>query len=328
MRGLLALAVVPLLVVATACSGDSSDADASSTTSTDTVSAATGQIDDIHVTLPKNGPPTATFPKPFSVDSTQVKVLDPGDGPKVVNGATVLTDLVAYNGTTADMFDNSYATGTPETFGLVDQQMLPGIISGLVGQDVGSTVLLVVPAAEAFGSQGNQQYGIAPTDTIIFVMTLHQVSDPHPLPMATGKSSPLPATVPDLELDGKGQPSKFVSNGKVIKSPTKLGVYTVIKGTGPPVRSGDLLTLQYLGQIYPDGTVFDNSWSTGPRIFQLGEPLIKGWMQGLTGQRVGSRVVLVVPPAFGYGKSGNADIHATATTTLIFAVDILGTGRS
>ena len=329
MRRFLALAAVPVMIVATACSGDSSKSDASPTTSSTTsTTPAAGSVADVHVNLSGKGAPKADFPKPFSVSTTQVKVVDQGTGPKVNNGDTVLSEVVAYNGTTAVVFDNTYVTGSPEAFALVDQRMLPGIISGLVGQNVGSTVVLAVPPADAFSTQGNQQFGIQPTDSIVFVMKIEQVSDPNPLAMATGKASPLPATVPDLKLDSNGQPTGFVSTGKEIKVPTKLGVYTPIQGTGPKLKKGDLATLQYIGQIYPDGTVFDESWSTGPRVIAVDVPLIKGWIKGLVGQRVGSRVVLVVPPDFGYGDKGQSAIHVTGTTRLIFEIDILGVGRS
>jgi len=117
------------------------------------------------------------------------------------------------------------------------------------------------------------------------------------------------------------------STGKEIKVPTKLGIYTPIQGTGPKLKKGDLATLHYIGQIYPDGTIFDESWSTGPRVLTIDVPLIKGWIKGLVGQRVGSRVVLVVPPSYGYGDKGQSTIHVTATTRLIFEIDILGVGR-
>ena len=50
--------------------------------------------------------------------------------------------------------------------------------------------------------------------------------------------------------------------------------------------------------------------------------VIAGWNQGLAGQRVGSRVLLVVPPRLGYGKAGNPPA-ITGKDTLVFVVDIL-----
>ena len=48
------------------------------------------------------------------------------------------------------------------------------------------------------------------------------------------------------------------------------------------------------------------------------------WDKGLTGVPVGSRVMLIVPPADGYGKTGNAQAGIKGTDTLVFVVDVVG----
>ena len=52
--------------------------------------------------------------------------------------------------------------------------------------------------------------------------------------------------------------------------------------------------------------------------------VVKGWDQALVGQTAGSRVVLAIPPALGYGKGGNEQARIKGTDTLYFVVDILG----
>ena len=44
----------------------------------------------------------------------------------------------------------------------------------------------------------------------------------------------------------------------------------------------------------------------------------------LVGRTVGSRVILEIPPAKGYGKKGNPQAGIKGTDTLFFVVDILG----
>jgi len=46
--------------------------------------------------------------------------------------------------------------------------------------------------------------------------------------------------------------------------------------------------------------------------------VIKGWDQGLVGKHVGDRVLLVIPPALGYGAAGQSGI--APNETLIFLV--------
>jgi len=55
----------------------------------------------------------------------------------------------------------------------------------------------------------------------------------------------------------------------------------------------------------------------------LGGQVIPGWNDGLPGVTVGSRVMLVIPPAYGYGKAGNSQAGIKGTDTLVFVIDIL-----
>ena len=50
--------------------------------------------------------------------------------------------------------------------------MIPGWDKGLVGQTVGSRVLLVIPPSDAYGSAGQSQAGIKGTDTLVFVVDI------------------------------------------------------------------------------------------------------------------------------------------------------------
>jgi len=81
--------------------------------------------------------------------------------------------------------------------------------------------------------------------------------------------------------------------------------------------------VQYTGVKWSDGTVFDSSWEAGaPTSFQT-TGVVDGFRQALEGQTVGSQVVVVIPPAFGYGEGeiNDADLKGE---TLVFVVDILG----
>jgi peptidylprolyl isomerase len=104
--------------------------------------------------------------------------------------------------------------------------------------------------------------------------------------------------------------------------PGELVVETVVEGDGPAVADGDLLVVDYVGVLWDGGEEFDSSWERdGPSTFPIGTGgVIDGWDQGLVGQTVGSRVLLVVPPDLGYGEQGSGDIPGDAT--LVFAIDI------
>ncbi|SDU71930.1 FKBP-type peptidyl-prolyl cis-trans isomerase [Jiangella alkaliphila] len=66
--------------------------------------------------------------------------------------------------------------------------------------------------------------------------------------------------------------------------------------------------------------VFDNSYDRGSAAsFSLNQ-VIPGWKDGLAGQRVGSRVLLSIPPDQGYGTQEGHDLQ---NDTLVFVVEIV-----
>lgn len=101
---------------------------------------------------------------------------------------------------------------------------------------------------------------------------------------------------------------------------------TLVTGTGPVVQAGDLLVVNYLGETWDDGNVFDSSFDRGqPASFPIGVgKVIAGWDAALVGQTVGSRVVMAIPPSLGYGDAGQPDAKISGDDTLVFVVDILG----
>jgi peptidylprolyl isomerase len=108
------------------------------------------------------------------------------------------------------------------------------------------------------------------------------------------------------------------------KPSTSLQTKVLSTGDGDVVAKNDLLVVDYLGQIW-NGKVFDNSFD---RKTPYGTPIgagmvIKGWDDALVGKKVGSRVLIVVPPASGYGTSGNTDAGIKGTDTLAFVIDIV-----
>jgi peptidylprolyl isomerase len=97
------------------------------------------------------------------------------------------------------------------------------------------------------------------------------------------------------------------------------------EGTGPAVAEGDWLVVNYLGQIW-GGDVFDNSFDKGKTLaFQAGPDgqVVSGWKIGMIGVPVGSRIMLTLPPADGYGAAGSSGAGISGTDTLVFVVDIV-----
>ena len=100
---------------------------------------------------------------------------------------------------------------------------------------------------------------------------------------------------------------------KVLKSGPETGVH--------PKRSSTI-KVRYEGKFL-DGRVFDSSKNDpdGAVTFPLGK-LIPGWVKGLKGKTVGSRVLLVLPPEDGYPEGSN-NPPVEKGDTVVYVVDRL-----
>ncbi|MGN9906634.1 FKBP-type peptidyl-prolyl cis-trans isomerase [Phytohabitans sp. LJ34] len=104
---------------------------------------------------------------------------------------------------------------------------------------------------------------------------------------------------------------------------SKLVVTPLIKGKGAAVKSGQTITVNYVGVTYAKGEEFDASWKAGqPASFPIGVgQVIPGWDQGLVGVTVGSRVQLDIPADLAYGD--NPQQAGAPAGPLRFVVDVL-----
>jgi FKBP-type peptidyl-prolyl cis-trans isomerase len=257
-----------------------------------------------------------------------VKVKIPGDGAKVTDGSVLVLQFTAKLWRDGSDLGSSYDQGQHP---VVQQegggQMLPGWEQGLKGQAAGSRVELTVPPALAFGSKGTTdgKITINGTDTIIFDIDLVGVYPSLQADIPAGAGVLNDPTLPTVGTNvGKDDPKVTIPAGK---TPPKDGVYKpVIVGKGPQVKKGQTVVVQYEGLVWRTGQIFDSSWSKGKSLFatQIGVgSVVTGWDEGLIGQTVGSRMLLVVPPDKGYGAQGQPDAGIQGTDTMVFVVDIL-----
>lgn len=262
---------------------------------------------------------------------TTTEILTRGTGRPVGAGDVIVADVKGQvwdiGGVELPAFVNTFTTGVPviQPVGAI----VPAFEQALPGVPVGSRVLLVAPPAAGFGEQGNQGIGVFPTDSLIFVVDVLDAFAADAV--AAGTKVQLAGA--DLPKVGGGKDPKITV--PKIKAPTKLVDRLLLRGDGEKVATNRSVVVQYTGVLWRNGEEFDTSWlpDRGPFAAYLGTPppdsgasgVIEGWNQGLVGERVGSRVLLVVPPEFGYGPAGNEAGGIKGTDTLVFVIDILGT---
>jgi peptidylprolyl isomerase len=112
-------------------------------------------------------------------------------------------------------------------------------------------------------------------------------------------------------------------------APAALTQQTLVQGTGAVVAKGDTLIANYAGQTWAPKSgkpnLFDSSFSKGtPAAFVIGVgQVIPGWDKTLVGKKLGSRLLLTLPPADAYGKTGQPSANISGTDTLVFLVDLV-----
>ncbi|WP_285116918.1 FKBP-type peptidyl-prolyl cis-trans isomerase [Leifsonia sp. fls2-241-R2A-40a] len=275
----------------------------------------------VKVTGDYRAAPKVSFDAPLKAKDVERTVVITGHGAEAKGGSSVDIALAAYNGTTgkeltaAQGFDGS----APATVQVNDKAFVPGLVRAVECLSVGSRVVLTAPAKDAFGNQDLSQLSLTAKDSVVFVADVVDM----PPTRANGKAVTPPAGFPTVKLNAKtGEPSITVPK---TDPPTETKVGVLKQGDGETVQAGDTVTVQYKGVLWKNGKMFDSSWSRGaPASFQT-TGVVKGFQKALEGQKVGSQVIAIVPPADGYGTAGSGEI--TATDTMVFVVDILKTSR-
>jgi peptidylprolyl isomerase len=311
-RRLTAAVIAPLLLLTTGCFGGESD--------TESTKPTRGTIEDVSVTGGYGEQPVIKFAAPMSFEKTQNKVLvdGPGAGDHVLPDSVVKVDYAAVNASDGNTFSSSWSgSGGPQTSTFEVSQVFKGFLNGLEGATAGDRVLMTVPSSEAFDPTGNSEQTVRNGDSVIMVVDVKHVDNPTVVP---------PSRLPTLTFDKDGNPKKFVAQKDTPRSVGLLSQKTLRTGDGPTVGDGDTVTVRYLGQLWPDGAVFDSNYADKkPTTLSL-STTITGWQQGLVGKTVGSRIVLAIPSEQAYGSAGSTQgTTIPPNADLIFVIDIIKT---
>lgn len=193
-------------------------------------------------------------------------------------------------------------------------QTVPAFGTALECATEGTRVLALV-SPEDFGAQNLSGFGLEADEPVVALFDVVRVFPSR----ADGALQFNDASgMPTVVRAADGRPGIIVPDSA---APAELEVQTLIKGDGDRIDEDDRVLVNYTGVTWDDREVFDSSWERGAATFDM-TSLIPGFTQGLTGQTVGSQVLIVVPPELGYGEQGSGAVPGNAT--LVFVVDILG----
>lgn len=306
------------LGVAACGSGSSSSSSSSSSASASSSSsgATLNKIAGVTATGEPGKKPTVKFHTPMTVQDNTYSVLQQGNGETIKEGDRLCAQGIALNAKDGLQLMSTWEKNTPDCSIVVSKSATTtAYYEILKGQKVNATI--------AFGVNDQNSSGTS------YLMVLTIISRTKALTRAEGKVvTDIPSNLPKVTLASNGKPSLNL-NG--YKPDGKLVVQPLIKGDGAAVKSTQTVDAQYSGW-YADSKgklhQFDSSWSRGTSSqFSLSQ-VITGWKTGLTGQTIGSQVLLIIPPDQGYGSTDQTDsttgkVTIPANSTLYFVVDIL-----
>ncbi|MFE4654537.1 FKBP-type peptidyl-prolyl cis-trans isomerase [Streptomyces sp. NPDC056707] len=308
MRRLAALLVVPLLLLTAACGGDGKGSDSASKNGFPAITAGAKFGEKPTLSKGQGDPPK----------ELKTQVISEGDGAKLKNGDAIQVNYLGQAWDSTKPFDNSFDRKQPFDLTLGAGMVIKGWDQGLVGQKVGSRVELVIPPDLGYGAQG--QGDIKPNATLVFVVDILKATQ---IP-TSAKGTAVAQDDVDLPKVGTNTDGKAPSVKIPEKTdpPKKLVSNYVLESNGEVVKETDSVVVNYVGLLWKDGKTFDSTYAQGKtQTFPLAQVTLKGLKNGLIGKKIGSRVLLVIPPDQAFGDKAQQSIPAKST--LVFAVDLL-----
>lgn len=263
--------------------------------------------------------PKVTMPTPVIATTTQASVAIQGTGAELVKGQEAVIDYSIYNGRTGKLVSAGdwSSSGTPAVVGKTE---VTGLDDALLCHRVGSRLAIAIAPKQGFGT-GGESAGLKSTDTAVMIVDIRKAY----LARANGTPQPRRQGFPIVVLAPDGQPGV---NVPTTNPPSKLEIAVLKAGHGAKVAEGDEVVTNYTGILWKERTVFQSTWSSGqPATLKASygkSGVIHGFASAIIGQRVGSQILVIVPPDKGYGAKGSSDGTIPGNATLIFVIDILG----
>ncbi|MDQ1083424.1 FKBP-type peptidyl-prolyl cis-trans isomerase [Microbacterium sp. SORGH_AS_0344] len=249
------------------------------------------------------GPVTVTRPDGFAPTDIQRSTLIEGSGAEIQPGDLVKANYTVIDASTGSVELDSLQSDPAGMDMIVNAQQIFGAAVSCV--PIGSRTVSTFPA------------GILGEGSPAYVLVADTIAE---LPLRADGTEVAPVDgMPTVTFADNGAPTITVPS---TPAPTETRVENLRQGDGEVVNPGDTVIVQYTGVLYDGGTVFDSSWDKGAPAQFATTGVVPGFQKALEGQTVGSQVVAVIPPADGYGETGQGEIPANAT--LVFVVDILG----
>ncbi|MEO6533353.1 MAG: FKBP-type peptidyl-prolyl cis-trans isomerase [Pseudolysinimonas sp.] len=276
---------------------------------------------------------TASFPTPLVAKTSQVSVNKAGAGRPIQTGDQVDYSFTIYNGKTGESIGSSQ--GAPRNAASTSKKAT-SIVRALQCARAGERFTLVSTVEDSFG-KGAGGSDFADQDTLVIVVSVKDAF----LGKANGVNQLPLDGMPNVITAVNGQPGIVIQE---LDKPKALRISTIKAGSGPALKKGDVAHVKYSGWSWPassggkpivwpggtssDGTAVpagDETWKSdrAADIKVTSTTLPVGFYKALIGAKVGSQVLVVIPPKDGFGSSSSA-LGFSDTDTVIMVIDVLG----
>ncbi|GEM_PF-1611238 len=265
-----------------------------------------------------NTAPEVSFDTPFLTEKDEAVTLEQGDGAEINAGDTVSIKSGLYkaiDGLSAG--ENFTGTATDMTVDDSMKQQMPELYDRLVDSKVGDWIAYstVEGTQQSDGTVADPEEGARAERIIV----LHVESST----AASGTMSK--DEVAKQKKEGK-LPTVKVTDGKPTitipkdtEAPKDLAVDVLEEGKGEAATATSKVKAKYTGVTWADGKEFDGNFDADEGTEFTLDGVIKGWTEGMTGLKAGSKVLLTIPADKAYGNSSTS---GSPTGTLVFYVEL------
>lgn len=266
--------------------------------------------------------PTISFKTPFEVVNNSYQIVQKGDGDALKDGQKLCVQQIIFDPKTGKGVQSTWETGPDCTATLSSANMQPNFYKLFKSLKVNSTVVMGITSQSSSSTTSSSSSSKSKVTAYLMALTIASAKT-IPSRAEGTKVENIDPSLPKITLAKNGAPSINASDLKNYKSDGQLKAQTLIEGTGATVTEKSTVTAQYTGWVLGGDAKkpFDSSWTRGSSATFNLQQVVKGWTQGLAGQKVGSQVLLIIPPDLGYGSTAQKNIPANST--LVFVVDIL-----
>ena len=301
----LATAAAALLLAGCAGGGDPEATDTPAAAA-DCMDLSSGALSDgVKVEGDFGAVPTVTFDTPLEAEELQRTIVTEGDGDVTATGDSVNAVVSAFAGSSGTQLFSQPATITAGGEGVYE-----AFLAGIDCVPTGTRTVTVAPASALYDGEGNEQVGLAKGESVVIVVDVKE-----PL-----KAKEWTEDVPEVKFGAEGEAPTVTLPDTA--PPADYQIKVLEEGDGAEVATGDTVTLNYQGTSWDTGEVFDQSYGGDPAQFAT-DQVIQGFGAALVGQKVGTKLIVTIPPEYAYGT--DKDAAELGGQTLVFLVEILDT---